>query len=249
MPAALWKRLGIPKSKFRQLLSDMYWNQSMSQAKIAQELQCDITCIENWFRRFDINTRSQMEAIRNLKERTFFVSKDQLSILHGLILSDLHIEEGGFQSRASFGFKHKEFAEAVIRYTDTFQWSPPKYNQKTLGWHSKTKFCTNLQEQRAIWYPNGIKSIPWTLKLNPKVLLWWYLGDGYITKYGAVLCTDSFSKGDNERLSGLLIREGIPSHVTPGNQIRIKGSSGFNKLIDYIGPCPVKCYKYKWGER
>lgn len=249
MPAALYKQLGKTQQEFKDLLQYMYQVQKMSQADIAKHFSCNITCIEGWFKRFDLSTRSLKEAARNNKQRIFDLSNKESLVLDGLLLSDIHIETGHFQSRASFGFKHKEFADSVIKYTKTLQWSEPKYNKISLGWHSKTKYCINLHNLRQKWYPFGKKIVPKDIKITPTTMLWWYLGDGYIAKYGAVLCTDSFDRVSNHRLVKLIISEGIPCHLTPRNRIRIEGNRGIDLLLDYIGPSPVECYKYKWGER
>lgn len=118
---------------------------------------------------------------------------------------------------------------------------------KTAGWHSKTAFCVDLHTERFRRYPDGVKIVPPDISINPSVLLWWYLGDGFVAKYGAFLCTDSFTTDDNLRLVSLLSEVGIPCHLTPSNRIRIEGEGGFSTLIDYIGASPVRCYDYKWG--
>jgi transposase-like protein len=248
MAVSLWKRQGLTLDQFKQQITDLYWAHNLSQAKIAKKLDCDTTCIENWFKKLEIETRTQSEVLRIAKSRTFYITDKEHQILDGLIISDIHLESSVFQSRASFGVKHLEFAEAIISHTSTLNWRKLKYNQSSLGWYCKTPYCTNLHDQRQRWYPNGIKIVPKDIKITPTMMLWWYLGDGYKTKYGAVLCTDSFIKNDNKRLANLISQEGIPCHWTPRNRIRIEGNFGFQQLISYIGESPVKCYEYKWGD-
>jgi len=247
MPIALWKKLNYSKEEFKDELISLYWDQNLSQSKIATKLKCDTSCIEQWFKKLDIKTRTQKQACRNTKRKTFKISKDTEKVFDGLMLSDLHIEPYTFQSRASFGVKHLEFAKGIITHTSEFQWQEPTYNDTSHGWHAKTKFSTNLQTQRERWYPSGIKIVPKDIIITPKLLLWWFLGDGYIVNYGAMLCTDSFTKEDNLFLVELINQKDIPCHLSPNNRIRIKGKLGFKRLISFIGDPPLKCYEYKWG--
>jgi hypothetical protein len=254
MPVGLHKKLRIDKEEFKTLLYDMYYNQNLSQSKIAQKLVCSISCIEKWCKYFDFNGRSPSECTRLWKNKSISFSPVEKEVLYGLLLSDLHLECTGYQSRASFGFKYLEMANEIISKTESLLWSLPKYNKKTLGWHSRTRSSLQLKDEQTKWYKDKIKFIPQDLILTPITVLWWWLGDG--TKhqekngatYGGYFCTEAFTKGDNERLVILLDKEGISSHLTPNNRIRIEGKNGFLSLLKYIGPSPVKCYSYKWDK-
>lgn len=41
----------------RDRLVELYWDKELSQAEIAEELDCSIKTVERWFRKFDIETR------------------------------------------------------------------------------------------------------------------------------------------------------------------------------------------------
>lgn len=249
MPVAIWKRQGFNSvAEFESSLKQMYWDRKLSQRQIASELECDTTVIENWFKRLQINTRNQKDAIRNAKTRHVQIKEIEQEVFNGLMLSDLHIEHGAFQSRASFGVKHLEFAQSIIDHTTSFEWRNISYNKISCGWHAKTVFSLELEEQKQRWYTDNIKIVPEDIDLSPGTMLWWYLGDGYLTKYGAQLCTDSFSKEENLFLVDLINKKQIPCHLTPGNRIRIEGNGGMKKLLSFIGRSPVVCYQYKWGE-
>lgn len=248
MAAPLHKRLNITEECLSETLNKMYWGLYMSQSLISKELQCHVTCIEKLFKKYGIEIRTRVESARMVKKKSFKYSKKHLEILNGLIISDIHIEDGAFQSRLSFGFKHKEFADHIIDALSFVPWSRPRADKQTGCWHSKSSFFEECKILRDEWYKDNKKIISSSFKVTKTSLLYWYLGDGMKAKKdsGALLCSESFSEQENLRLCNLINLEGVPCHVTPSNRIRIKGKNGLNLLLNYIGESPVNCYKYKW---
>lgn len=55
-----------------------------------------------------------------------------------------------------------------------------------------------MKEQRARWYPNGIKTVPKDINLTTRSLAHWACGDGYRggKGYHFTFCTDSFADSD-----------------------------------------------------
>lgn len=116
-------------------------------------------------------------------------------IFDGLMLSDGHLKPitDKTNSVLTFCLKHKEFAQCIVDSLPFFSWSSIKtrniFDKRT----SKTYCQVNLRshtnefftKERKRWYPDGIKIVPKDIKLNREVLLWWYLGDGSLTKYRA----------------------------------------------------------------
>ncbi len=243
MPAALNKRLGLTEQELVDLFRHMY--ESMSQSRIAARIGCDITVVEKWFKRGNILVRSQSEKMGLRFKRHVDLSTRQIEILNGLLLSDFHLEQSVFQARFSFGFKHIEFAQAIIQELSGLQWSKPRQNSHTGCWHAKSKFFANLIDWRNKWYSQHKKVVPNDLVLTPETLYWWYLGDGRVDDYGLTLCTESFETNENESLVRQLAHLGIQAHRTPSNRIRIR-SAGVTKFIAIIGSPRVSCYSYKW---
>lgn len=101
---------------------------------------------------------------------------------------------------------------------------------------------------RSRWYPNGRKVVPRDLQLSPECVLNWFLCDGSCspTRGSAqlMLCTDAFPADDLDFLRGLLSGVGVEAN-TCGPRLRVRQNS-VARFYDYIGPCPVTCFAYKW---
>ncbi len=254
---SLYKKLNLTKAEFKEMLIKKYWEDEMSQSKIAKDLNCNRTCIEDYFRILKIETRSYKKAGEVLNRKSCNISQFQHEVISGMMLSDFHIEKRKCQSRITFGFKHEEFARHFIKILDCFEWSEPKFNEKTKGWHSKTISYNEIHNLRALWYPEDLKRAPVDLVLTPKILLYWYLGDGWKAKgknglgYGAGLATDALTlegiKILKDKLHKMGFEKGQIRILENRNRLLIIGKSGYQKLLDIIGECPVECYRYKWN--
>ena len=101
------------------------------------------------------------------------------------------------------------------------------------------------------WYPNGKKKVPRDIVLVPTTLRQWYIGDGCLQHNFArapwiILATDSFSIYDVDWLVEQLSEIGISSTRRPSNNRICISSVSVKAFLDYVGECPVDCYKYKW---
>ncbi len=250
MPTPLNTRLSITKDELKTLLENYYWKENLNQKQIAEKLGCHLGCIENWWRRLKITSRSRKEQAKLLavQKPNPTLTPHERNCLDGMLLSDLHIEQHVNVARLSFGFKYKEMSEAIVRELPSLSFNTPTYNAKTLGWHSKSQSTVDLLNLRQQWYKDRTKLVPPELELTPEAGYWWYLGDGMNTGHGLLLCTESFTRDDCERLSLQLNSFEIPCHVTPTNRIRIRGSSGTQAFLNWIGDCKTECYKYKWNK-
>lgn len=129
------------------------------------------------------------------------------------------------------------------------------YGIRTLSRKEITGFYTK-------WYPesNGYKKvIPLDLQLTKISLLHWFLDDGcsYLRKRGfnnqvvIIFSSESFSKEDQERMCDQMANKfGINAKVFKckwgtGWRIRLPQAQT-KKFFDLIGPCPVRCFDYKW---
>jgi hypothetical protein len=242
---AIYKRLGLTKEEFVSLIEKKYWKENLSQASIANDIGCHPTSIENVFRQGLVKSRTLSESSRNAKKRCCEITEKQQDIFNGMMLSDFHIEKGAFQARLTFGFKHLDFANFCIEQLNCFDWSTPTQSTITNCWHSKSKFYERLMDYHNIWYSDRKKIVP-NIKITPATLLFWYLGDGMSTRYGVLLCSESFSREENQILSDKITELGIKNHVTPNNRIRLSGNKGKQQLLSIIGDGSIECYKYKF---
>ena len=107
----------------------------------------------------------------------------------------------------------------------------------------------SIEYQR--WYSNnGAKNIPLDVNVSKEFLLHWYIDDGSLATHGGIyFAVDSYSRNRIEHLRDKL-------EVLTGCKIGIhKNGKGFRlyfakkyreKFFNFIGPCPVVEYEYKW---
>lgn len=248
MPEAFYKKLNLSKDKYVNLIKDLYFNKEFSQSQIAEYLGCHITTIEQVFKRNDIQGRDASNAGRVRRNRNCDIPLDEMEIINGMMLSDFHIEKNTYQARFAFCFKYREFAEYFTENIKSISWGEVKQQHVSQCWGGKSRYYKEVMDLRRKWYPNGKKIVPRDLKITPKVLLFWFLGDGMKSgkDSGASLCTDDFSKEDNLFLVEQLTNIGFNCYLTTSNRIHFSGNQELKKLISFIGECPVKCYYYKF---
>ena len=102
-----------------------------------------------------------------------------------------------------------------------------------------------------LWYSKGKKVIPKGLMLPSITCRQWYIGDGCLQhrqdrRPFITLCTECFSTEGVDWLVGRLIALGFnTTRQSKSNRVRISSYST-EDFLNYIGECPVECYKYKW---
>lgn len=119
------------------------------------------------------------------------------------------------------------------------------------------------------WYPESSgykKVIPNNIEITPTVLLHWFLDDGCCTRQKrsdlkqdllkVVLSSESFSPFDQNRLLTLLnknfnLQGSLISTGENGKDKRIAflRQEDVARFFEIIGPCPIKCFEYKWKIR
>ena len=110
---------------------------------------------------------------------------------------------------------------------------------------------TDLFDVWAAWYAYGGKQIPKDLELTPLVCRQWYIGDGYLHKRSSgkpsiLMSTQGFPVIDVLWLIDKLRQLGFIATRQSNNTLGISTEST-KAFLNYIGECPVKCYKYKWN--
>ena len=117
--------------------------------------------------------------------------------------------------------------------------------------HYQSRSYEELKLIRNKWYPDGKKIVPKDLKLTPLTLRQEYIGDGCLHKPKdgnpcIILFTNGFSISDVEWLVEKLNKLNFKAtRQSSNNSIHISTKSTPD-FFNYIGECPVKCYKYKW---
>jgi hypothetical protein len=116
--------------------------------------------------------------------------------------------------------------------------------------HLHTQGTVQLYKLFQRWYKNAKKKVPSDLKLTPRVVLHWFIGDGGTGKRRIVLYSLSFSKEENELLADLLNKEiGISVTVAPRKNPRqpdrsyylldITGRRNYRSFLDYLELAPA----------
>lgn len=195
------------------------------------------------------------------------LTKKQMSIFDGLVISDACISKASKNGNARFSLvtKSKEFAEEVYKIFPSFPWSNPaintrdRYDKRTNKYYSsttaRTKVNTFFTEQYRRWYPNGKKIIPKDIQISKDMLLWWYIGDGHLRRkksrpnYRRVeLATDSFERKDIidsiEKLK-LFLKEDDNIYVE-SNEIMIAKKALHKFAYLFKDGCDISDYIYKF---
>jgi len=179
--------------------------------------------------------------------------------------SSEHKEYIEYECKILFGDKGKNRVYTGRRkLTDkSFKNSKEVYYFLTTKRHSiLMPFFKDWYEKRGKKY---VKIIPKTFEISKVALLTWFMDDGYSyvvksknyrPQIRVYLCTQCFQYEEIERLSSYL-RDHFELHfytrfhkrekITCGSgyelELSLKDVDNFFKII---GPCPVKCFQYKW---
>lgn len=120
------------------------------------------------------------------------LSKDQKSILFGIILGDGYLQKTGEKNsrlRLEHGYQQKEYLFwKVKKLHQLFQGKPvylkrihPLTKRTYKYWRHQSQSTPYLGKLQKIFYPEGRKEIPDNLEkyLTPLMLAVWYMDDGY----------------------------------------------------------------------
>jgi hypothetical protein len=226
-----------------------------------------VGCLYKYAQKFKIG-RDASESKRNVDPNPLDYSKSFLcepvfEHLDGFLLGDGHIsidERSPIESgRATCGLQYEEFTKFMMTGFDIYHPVVKPYSSANMKsgivFDGKTKFHPDLYKQWQRWYRieadgKPLKRIPYDVRLTPRSVMLWYLGDGSLTQSDSTcvvrLSTDGFLKEDVEFLAQKLCDLGISCHRNGDNRIYIE-SRGIPKFFDFIGrESPVACYSYKF---
>jgi len=183
-------------------------------------------------------------------------NQTQSNILDGLLLGDASIPAGQNLLHFSQRFDRRGYVEYVAdqlgvprdRVRDRVRQPDSRTGRSYSCSELRTLSARTFADLRVRWYPNGRKVVPRDLRISPECVLNWFLCDGSCspTRGNAqlILCTDAFAPADLDFLRDLLAGADIDATVC-GKRLRVRQNSAA-RFYDYIGPCPVSCFAYKW---
>jgi hypothetical protein len=200
------------------------------------------------------------------KNVRIILSTEEKQNLDGCLLGDGFLAKRDHNSShfqyVSSQFDHVKYVWTLFNRITTpkFKGNPAYYkvfNKRTQKFYVEYRFATQsnitFYELREKWYPQGKKVVPVDLVLTPATCLLWYIGDGSLCKTAQhiTLYTNGFNVEDVDFLTKKLNELDFESFKILDNQqygIRIPRRK-VQKFLNYIGPCVVKCYSYKWNYR
>lgn len=249
----------MKKYQDREWLYEHYIILQESTYVMARKAGCGHRTILRWLHKFNIPTRARGEAIFLANRNYLDLSNELSDLLEGELLGDGFI---GMYSSCSARYAHSsKHEEYLIWLSKTFAGlgleQVGKINKrwhkksKTFGYHYTTRYYPELVPLRQRFYPEGEKIVPKDLILTPIMARQWYIGDGRLS-VSAERCsqisfsTCAFDKASIDYLLKELRDKGFKvSHWPSSNKIGMSVKSIMD-FLDWIGPCPIDCYQYKW---
>jgi len=249
----------------REVLFENYDIKKRSIVDIAKDLGVYMRTIARYLKKYNIKIRTTKQQMRiSHPPKEFIIAQNIKSFIDGILLGDASIprrKDGTLPRSLTQGCKHREYLEYVSkrllerritcspimsRWIEDNRCKNGGYYQSFLQTHRYKTFETFRER----WYWKGKKSVPKDFELNKDVLLQCYLSDGNF--YREIrLCLDGFDKEDVLLLKKVIDKELVIEtrlvKSDSGYELAIKKSDS-SKFLEYIGPCPVKCYYYKWKD-
>lgn len=143
----------------------------------------------------------------------YSLNNRQLELFNGTMLGDGYIRFGRRDySCCRFGFTHTRKNEDYVNLKLEGFGTLPFTKQDIKAYkHSKEAVGVVFYSspiwlvERKRWYENGVKILPKSFeKITPLSLAVWYMDDGSRQGNSAVICSESFSEQENEKLTVLL---------------------------------------------
>jgi hypothetical protein len=265
------KKFDISKDE----LVELYTNQKKSTTQIAKIYNCSFNTIVSRLEGYNIQIRKRKDSIcivrgyhKNIKLNDYI-----LQIMDGILLSDGGYDFGGKDKKtASLKItqmeSHREWLDELksifennnIECSMVHRFSRP-IDKSFPQWVLKTRYYLELGDERKRWYPKGKKIVPKDVRITPLVLAQWYMGDGNLSATGGTksgkkfyrlsLCTDSFTKEENEflrdklkKLYGWNFR--VFKYRNSSYRLVINLPKEIKDFLFKTAPYKVECFNYKW---
>jgi hypothetical protein len=231
---------------------DCFYKHLKNKTKAKRLTKCQV-CDKSFYpeKKAKYCSRFCYETLTRTEDYDKKISDEFIECIDGFLLGDGHITKK--HCKLQWHFKYEEFSNYITNlfkdcYITQYQYSvfdkrTNKYYTKNSG---RSRCFAFLKEQRKRWYPEGKKIVPKDIRFTPKLVMLWYLGDGYLQGVNVYLSTMCFSKEDNEFLCEKFKQIGIKAHISKHNSIYIKLDS-VREFFKYIGKNEVTCYNYKFN--
>lgn len=254
----------------RNWLYNRYIVEKLSTNNIRDIIQCAASnSVRQALIRHDIPVRNVSSGL-TINNQTITINK---SVIDGCLLGDAWLFRYNPSSSISLPYftKKNKFYDHVCYdisqlypesdITSFIHTSDNKCNGTIVKYYElRTPVHSELMEFYTRWYEDGTRQPPSDLKIDPTVLLHWFMDDGSsyhrrreskIKQIVITLSCEGFKLDKIHMLCGILCRDSkLPFKVSPCNsgcRYRITLSQGYSKrFFEYIGPCPVKSFEYKW---
>lgn len=240
-------------------MRDQYITQRKPAPQIASEMGCDSSTVYYWMKKHGIESRLYGEANHMVTANHVELTDYAMQWIEGELLGDGCIyPTSEYSALFQYASKHSEYIKYLCNSLESMgiKQSGKIYDYTSIRgcYHYHSKSYIELMDIRNRWYNNRIKIIPVDIRLTPTVVKQWYIGDGCLInrKHKSpriTLSTNGFSIRDVTILVAKLKEIGIQS--ARWNKSNVIGISALStkSFLDYIGECPVECYKYKWDYR
>jgi len=243
----------------------LYTKDNLSYNAIAKKFNVSQPSIKKYLINWGVKQKPVYEQMsyvlhdRQKDDRCF--PKNILNLLEGGLLGDGGVYNTKLQSYYQHGCINKDYIDFLKTYFNNNEIIANICSIAPKGKSVKRFYCLTtrsslfLRNIRNKWYKGSIKIVPEDFELCPLSLKHWWIGDGYLNPdWGwATIATQSFTEKENMFLKNKL--NNITEHyitlrpsgkAAPGKFHLYLSRKAINDLINYMGSCPVKSFKYKW---
>lgn len=246
------------------LIIELY-NNGYSQQQLGKMYNVSNATIRYYLLKNNITIRDLKESCKkNVNNKVIYIDEFLSENLIGWILGD-----GGLRLQKRAKNPHFIYCDKKYEHIIYIKNILNEYNINCNITQNKNSLCFQLQTENLsifnVYYKlfygydglnenNEKRKILPNIKISPIILLNWFIGDGGAKKgsktynnSAAITCKfyNDFIFKQLYYLFGIKVYK-----VRDRNEYKYYFSNkSFKKLLDYIGLCPVDCYRYKWITR
>ncbi len=246
----------IKKYQNKEWLEKKYWEEELSQMQISKLSKTTRDTIRYWLKKLNISQRSYSESVHLARVNHCKLSQKAIEWISGELLGDGSLYSFSIYSACfTYSSKYLEYCQYISDTLKSFGIERSgkilkKYYKNIMHYSYHSRSYKKLYPLYRKWYINVEKAIPKNLELTPLTMRQHYIGDGSLIHQNGniriILCTCGFSILNINWLVKKLNNLGFKAMRQPSlNTIHISTYS-VKDFLNYIGKCPVNCYKYKF---
>ncbi len=257
----------------------LYEDEKMSIKRISEIVGRNTYQVQKFMFENNIETRpctymmlSKIQKETERKSARVIIDEELMETIDGTLLGDGHIRHEYSRFNISQIIPHEDFIvvieEILTRHGISFNRNlTPKLNTKDIL-TIDTGTSEFLKQQRTRWYQEGKKHVPLDVRLTPRSLAYWYMGDGCLSnqkvpslnpihpfKCQLYIYTMSFPRNENEWLASK-IKELYDIKFTVGNirsnhtgtmytLLTMADYNNINTFIKLVKPYITPSFQYK----